>query len=120
MKTKIQIMEAVSEIRQINETLTKYQELMDMALNDLAKDSCPFKINDKVKILGYSHYGKQGVITHICKGNPLVEYDFYRSNWSVRGIVLKKDGTKGKFDFKFSEADLKRELEKELKNEANN
>ena len=70
---------------------------------EYALEICPLKIGDKVKICGWAHEGKTGVVTQI-KG-----IDSFRGHWRAYGIVLKKDGSKSLNGFDFWQEDYEKD-----------
>jgi hypothetical protein len=72
-------------------------------LQKYAEKECPLEIGRVVTICGWSHRGKNGIITGISGiryGDEML--------WKVSGNVLKKDGTEGKHYFDFTEEEFKR------------
>jgi len=69
---------------------------------DYAKENCPFTVGQEVKILGYVHSGKQGIIENIRGAETLNAL-----GWIVYGTVLKKNGEKSVFEFSFNDYNYK-------------
>jgi hypothetical protein len=68
-------------------------------LDDYAAENCPFHVGDKIKIYGYSHFGKDGMVNGVKGINGFYNHG---PGWKVVGRVYRKDGTPGNryFDFR--------------------
>lgn len=96
MQTEKEYFENYRNLSDQIDALKKQRE--DLA-QEYAMKYCPFKIGDTVKIVGYSHYGKMGIVRRI-----RAHWNDYKKviEWGVMGEVLKADGTAGKNYFEFS------------------
>jgi hypothetical protein len=82
-------------------TKEEYKEEIQKLKGQYIKDYCEYEINDIVKIEGYSHMGKRGIIRTI---KAEILYDG-RIRYKVFGSVLKSDGSPGLNFFDFTEDD---------------
>ena len=80
----------------MNEAIEEYKK----AELEYALEICPFGIDDQVTIVGWSHYGKKGIVTKIIGSDG----SGWKGHWIASGYVLKKDGTRGANYFDFSES----------------
>jgi ribosomal protein S28E/S33 len=94
----------LSNYYRLKEERDKTQGEMDQLANTYANITCPYKIGEVVKILGYVYAGKKGRIKKICA--KIQEWDEKEPMiWIVSGPVLRKDGSEGEQQFDFSKDD---------------
>lgn len=61
---------------------------------EIVKEYCPIKVGEVIDCQGYVHKGKKVKVTNITLV-PSWKRNSYK--WSIRGIVLKKDGSESSF-----------------------
>ncbi len=79
----------------MNEAIEEYKK----AELEYALEICPFSFDDEVTIVGWTHYGKKGIVTKIIGSDG----SGWRGHWVASGYVLRKDGSRGVNYFDFSE-----------------
>lgn len=83
------------------ENLRKTRDDHKKLKNDYALQQCPFNPGDRVRITGYSHKGKSGVVKVV----TAPRHSFY-GEWQAQVVVLKKSGEESLNSIEAAEGDI--------------
>lgn len=99
MITEEMISKLEKELGQAKEVLSKAQQALNDALDEMARQYCPHKVGDTIDCGGYSYRGKKMIVDRIARTSHRSSY--WPEKWRVFGRVLKKDGSIGQIFYDF-------------------
>lgn len=99
MITEEMISELEKELDAAEEVVSKAQQRLNDALDEMARQDCPHEVGDTIDCGGYSHHGKKMIVDGI--GRASYRSVYKKEKWRVFGRVLKKDGSIGQMFYDF-------------------
>lgn len=99
MKYKDMIIREIQNIQYSVETL---ENKIKGILEEYAKNTCPFKVDDIVEICGCYHVGKKGIVKYVEAFYSEKDSTIY---WKVDGNVFDSEGNTSSYLFYFTEKD---------------
>ena len=91
--------EDIQKLKDIKKQITDIMARRELCAEEIVRNHAPIKIGDIVEANGYSHTGKNMIVNHVY----LTEHFNGTFLWAATGKIIKKDGSSGHNDGKWSQ-----------------